>query len=195
MRVTCLMTYSYSWDMTHSYVWHDSFICVPWLIHICDMTHSHVRHDSSVCGTWLLHMYDTSYPHDLLFYFNPIWFFHFNFFIFTWFRLIHDALMCHGCAWLKHTWNMTRSCVWHAFISYSCNVLMWHDSFTFVTWLLYLYDMTPTDFSLPIICTIWMPYLTDSWEVGGWGRDPFSRNLMSPTPRRKWYLTTGRRAH
>ena len=31
-------------------------------------------------------------------------------------------------------------------------------------------------------------------EVGGWGRVPFSRNLMSPTPRRKWYLTTGRRA-
>jgi len=23
-------------------------------------------------------------------------------------------------------------------------------------------------------------------EVGGWGRDPFSKNLMSPTPRRKW---------
>ena len=32
-------------------------------------------------------------------------------------------------------------------------------------------------------------------EVGGWGRVPFSRNLMRPTPRRKWYLTTGRRAH
>ena len=32
-------------------------------------------------------------------------------------------------------------------------------------------------------------------EVGGWGRVPFSKNLMSPTPRRKWYLTTGRRAH
>ena len=32
-------------------------------------------------------------------------------------------------------------------------------------------------------------------EVGGWGRVTFSRNLMSPTPRRKWYLTTGRRAH
>ena len=32
-------------------------------------------------------------------------------------------------------------------------------------------------------------------EVGGWGRVPFSRNLMSPSPRRKWYLTTGRRAH
>ena len=33
------------------------------------------------------------------------------------------------------------------------------------------------------------------WEVGGWGRVPFSRNLMKPTPRRQWYLTTGRRFH
>jgi len=32
-------------------------------------------------------------------------------------------------------------------------------------------------------------------EVGDWGRVPFSRNLMNLTPRRKWYLTTGRRAH
>ena len=31
--------------------------------------------------------------------------------------------------------------------------------------------------------------------VGGWGRDPFSRNFMKPTPRRKWHLTTGRRFH
>jgi len=29
-------------DMTHSYVWHDSFICVTWLIHMYDMTHSYV---------------------------------------------------------------------------------------------------------------------------------------------------------
>jgi len=26
--------------MTHSYVWHDSFMCVPWLVHTCDMMHS-----------------------------------------------------------------------------------------------------------------------------------------------------------
>ena len=32
-------------------------------------------------------------------------------------------------------------------------------------------------------------------EVGGWGRVPFSRNVMKPTPRRKWYLTTGRSFH
>jgi len=28
-----------------------------------------------------------------------------------------------------------------------------------------------------------------SREVGGWGRVPFSRNFMKPTPRRKWYST------
>ena len=39
--------------MTHSYVWHDLFICdmthsyVTWLIHMCDMTYSYV--------TWLIH--------------------------------------------------------------------------------------------------------------------------------------------
>jgi len=27
-------------DMTHSYVWHDTFLCVPWFIHTWDMTHS-----------------------------------------------------------------------------------------------------------------------------------------------------------
>jgi len=35
-------------DMTHSYVWHDSFIRVTWLIHMCDMTHSYVWHDSFI---------------------------------------------------------------------------------------------------------------------------------------------------
>jgi len=64
------------WDMTHSYVKHDSFIRETWLIHMCkdtseqcwsaaeylhtcmrrvvhvwDMTHSYV--DSFTCGTWL----------------------------------------------------------------------------------------------------------------------------------------------
>jgi len=30
---------------------------------------------------------------------------------------------------------------------------------------------------------------------GGLGLRPISRNFMKPTPRRKWYLTTGRRFH
>jgi len=39
---------------THSYVRHDSFIRVTWLIHMCDMTHSYVRHDSFIRVTWLI---------------------------------------------------------------------------------------------------------------------------------------------
>jgi len=67
-------------DMSHPYVWHDSFECVTWLIYlvqvlrvttegaaaayvwiesfICDMTDSYVWHDAFVCVTWLIHVYD-----------------------------------------------------------------------------------------------------------------------------------------
>jgi len=37
-------------DMTHAYVWHDSFICGTWLIHTLDITQSHVWHDTSLCS-------------------------------------------------------------------------------------------------------------------------------------------------
>jgi len=30
------------YTMSHSYVWHDTFVCVPWLIYTCDMTHIHI---------------------------------------------------------------------------------------------------------------------------------------------------------
>ena len=42
--------------MTRSHVWHDSFMCVTWLIHMCDMTHSHVWHDSFMCVSSLISM-------------------------------------------------------------------------------------------------------------------------------------------
>jgi len=35
----------------------------------------------------------------------------------------------------------------------------------------------------------------DTGRGGGLGSSTIFKNLMSPTPRRKWYLTTGRRAH
>ena len=43
-------------NMTHSYVWHDSFISVPWRIHIYDMTHSYVWHGAFTCATRLFDM-------------------------------------------------------------------------------------------------------------------------------------------
>jgi len=39
-------------DMTHSYVWHNSFICATGHIHMCDMTHSYAWRDLFVCVTW-----------------------------------------------------------------------------------------------------------------------------------------------
>ena len=43
-------------DVTHSYVWHDSFICVTTLIHRGDVTHSYVWHGPFICVTWPIHM-------------------------------------------------------------------------------------------------------------------------------------------
>ena len=84
--------------MTHSYVWHDSFICVTWLIHMCDMTHSYVWHDSFICVTWLIHMYDMTHSY-------------------AW----RDSFIC--VTWLIQMCDMTLSYVWHN--SFMC---VWHDS-------------------------------------------------------------------
>jgi len=98
--------------MTHSHVWHVSFIracqicdmthsCVTWLIHVwhdafmCDITHScmtcliHKSHDSFICDntqicvTWLIYMWDMTHLYGT--------------------RLIHmwDMTHSHG-AWLMH---------------------------------------------------------------------------------------------
>ena len=40
-------------SMTDLSVWSDTLICVTWLIHICDMTHSYVWHDPFICATCL----------------------------------------------------------------------------------------------------------------------------------------------
>jgi len=58
----CLFkTQSYVICLIH--VWHDSFTCVTWLIHVCDITHSHVWHYSFTCETWLIHMCDIDNIH------------------------------------------------------------------------------------------------------------------------------------
>jgi len=40
------------YDMSRSYVWHDSFICMTCPVHMCDMSHSYVRHDLFICVQW-----------------------------------------------------------------------------------------------------------------------------------------------
>jgi len=112
--------------MTHSCVWHDSFICVTWPIHMRDMTHSCVWHDSSICVTWLIFMRDMTHSY--------VW---------------HDSYIC--VTWLMFMRDMTHSCVCHdSFVSVTWHIHMrdmtcsyvWNDSFICVTWLIRMCALT-----------------------------------------------------
>jgi len=103
-------------DLTHSCVWHDSFICVTWLICTCDMTHSYVWYDSFICVTGLIHTCDMTHSY--------VW---------------HNSFIC--VTWLAHMCDMTSPYVCHyLFIRMTWLILIcdmthfdiWHDSFSFV---------------------------------------------------------------
>jgi len=57
----CDMIYSHSFihgSFTHTYVWHDSCICVTWLIHIWLIQTETWRIDSFIRVPWLIHTCD-----------------------------------------------------------------------------------------------------------------------------------------
>ena len=93
-------------DMTPSCVWHDSFICVTWLLHMCNMTPWYVWHDSFICVTWLIHTCEMTHSylwHEALL------------------SLVrHDSPVC--VTWLTRMCDMTHP--------YVC-----HDSLECVSWL------------------------------------------------------------
>ena len=43
-------------DTTHSYRWHDPFMCDTWLIPMGGLTYLYVWHDSFLCEAWVIHM-------------------------------------------------------------------------------------------------------------------------------------------
>jgi len=105
--------------MTCSYVWHDSFIRVAWLIHTCDMPQlQHRRHR-------LRHRRRSPHMCDV-----------------TPFNLWHDSFIC--VPWLISTCDMTHPYVWHdSFLWVTCLIhnnypidiachqtaKAWHNSF------------------------------------------------------------------
>jgi len=145
--------------MTHSYVWHNSFICWRTPLHyLWDITH--VWHDSFMCVTW----------HSFI----------------RVARLIEKAPLCTTCAneydslicatWLIHMCDMTHSYVWHDSIrehSFALPVSMnkthlyvWRTTIKRVTWLIHMCDMTPScvwhDSFICVACLIHVCDMTHS---------------------------------
>jgi len=120
-------------DMTHPYVWHDSSICVTWLIH--------VWHDSSICVAWLTHEYAW---HDTIIrdmtprvkrLTNP----HVDSFSIcvTW--LIHMCDMTHSSMTWLPVWNDSLIHMWIP------SPYVWHDSSICVTWLTHPWHDSPCE--------------------------------------------------
>jgi len=151
----------------HIYMWHYSFSCVMWRIHICDMIHSCVRHDTSICLTWLIHMCDRTHPYiwgikiicDMTHsYVTQL--------IHSW----HDAFIC--VTWRIHIWHVAFVCdMTHSYVTR--RIHMWHDSFicdmthSYVTWLNYMWhDSFTRNISrshVTCIC-VYVTWLTHMWH-------------------------------
>jgi len=159
-----MMFVAQNWLRTHSYVWHDSVICLTWLIYMFvaqnwlgilrenlteDLYHTVM---STLTSVWLIHECDMTQSH--------VW---------------HDSILCvtklsHMCdrthsyvwqdllvwvTWLIHMREMTHSHVWQdwftcvTWLIHMCDMTqscVWHDSFMCVTWLICMRDMTHQPF-------------------------------------------------
>jgi len=81
-------------------LWHDSFICVSRLEHICDRTHSCEWHVSDMIVQYICNLGRAAEAKQ-----------HIRMCDMTYSRLWHDSFMC--VTWLMHVCDMTHSCVWH----------------------------------------------------------------------------------
>jgi len=151
--------------MTHSYVWHDSFICVTGLTRTCELTHSFVWRDSLICVTWLIHMCDMTHSyvwHDSFICVRGLtrtcelthWFvWRDSLICVTWLIHMCDMTQAARLLWKSVTragiymftrkrlldiWNVTHLHVYMCDLTYS---YVWHDSLICVTWLIDMCDM------------------------------------------------------
>jgi len=154
-------------DMTHSYMWHDSFMRnmtpshVTWLIHVWYDSYRYrtagpLWHDSCICVTWLLYSSIRNMTPSHVTWLIHVW--HDSFRCRTASSLWHDSCIC--VTWLLHAFirNMTPSCVtwlihmWHYSFRYRTAGSLWHDSFIYVSWIIHMwYDS--------FICNMTLSYM------------------------------------
>ena len=166
----------------HSYVWHDSFTCVTWLIHTCDMTRSYGWSDSFLCVVWLIplaqhmkmmcewvfyceHIQEGGYV--TLFQCIPqiITLCHMTFFFFLihtnvthieMSHAFHKSLLC--VTWLIHIYSLIHTNVTHIEMSHA-----FHSSLLCVTWLIHSNDymITWCVIITSLLCVTWLIHIFD----------------------------------
>jgi len=154
-----------SWFVcVYMHMWHDSFISVTWLVHMCGMTRSNVWHNLFICVIWLWSLDKKIISMVVCVYV-------------TW--LVHtcdmtrsyacrDSFMC--VTWVVRVRDMTRSCAWHDSSLESLN----HKRFVFwmyvhETWLIHMCDMTPSYvWHYSLICVTWLVHMCDMTRSYVW---------------------------
>jgi len=151
----CHTTSMLVWCHTHQEsgcVWHDSWMCVAWLMNMCDMTHeffhlthfesTHIKsqgcawHDSWMCVTWRMGMCDMTH--------GCVW--DDSCICVTW---LIDSATSHTSnphtSRVKEVCDMTHGCVWHdswSVLHHTPRIHTHQGSRKCVTWLMHMCDMT-----------------------------------------------------
>jgi len=128
-----------------SYVWHDSFMCVSWLIHVCTKTYLYMEVDFCLIWvTWLIHVCELTYS------------------------CVHQDLFVHGSRLLPHTLPHTCDTRWplpHTgdITQYVCEMTkscVWNDSFMCVKWLSHVCEMTKSCvWNDKVMCVNWLSHV------------------------------------
>jgi len=184
-HVTWLLWHD-AYDMTHAFAWHDSYIFVKRLTHICDMlirtcdmpylwrahlrvlTHSCVWHDSSIFLQISLDVWCDSCDSCDMTYVILLPHLHDT----THSYMCNNSLIYATCLFICVPWLIhdARICVcWFIHMCDMTHYYVWHDSFICVTWLIIMCDMTHSYvWHVLIMCVTWLNHMFDVTHSHAW---------------------------